>query len=317
MLSVGYLAGFTDGEGSLSLNRIPRRGRSTEYCVRLSITNSNRGILREIQGFYGGTLAQGNNRNSRWKPGYVLIWTNAAATQIIETIAPCLVVKARQAKALLEFSDHIRSCRRRRDEKGRLLPLSEREMEVRRAFFRRLKLLNAKGRRKASRRRSPGRRGQARGERRRITLEYLAGFMDGEGSVMITRSCVRNSKSVHYRARVSLTNTDRRVLEDIRDAFGGIFVKYPRQNDTWKTGYGLVWTEGMIRRLLPRLRPHLRLKQRQADHVLEFIDHVRSTVRTRNGRFFAPHPKYVMEFRDALYRRMRGLNMKGRRKAAS
>ncbi len=68
--------------------------------------------------------------NPRWEWVYALIWTNAAATRIIETVSPHLRVKTRQAKALLEFADYVRDCRRRRDKKGRLLPLSEREREV-------------------------------------------------------------------------------------------------------------------------------------------------------------------------------------------
>ncbi len=62
------------------------------------------------------------------------------------------------------------------------------------------------------------------GDLGKITPQYLAGFMDGEGSIMIARSSARNSNRVHYRARVDVANTDRRVLEEVRDQFGGILV---------------------------------------------------------------------------------------------
>lgn len=145
-----------------------------------------------------------------------------------------------------------------------------------------------------------------------ITPEYLAGFMDGEGSIMITKLSPRESSRAYYRARIDLANTDWRALEEIRDQYGGILVAGPRQRDTWKTAYHLVWTDGRVARLLARLRPYLRLKRKQADLVLEFINHVKDTVQTKEGRFFAPHPKRVVEFRDTLYRKMKGLNMRGR-----
>lgn len=317
MISVGYLAGFIDGEGSLSVNRIPRHERSTEYCVRLRITNSNSGILKDIQSVHGGTLARSPDRNPRWKRGYVLTWTNAAATRIIETVSPHLRVKARQAKALLEFAHHIRSCKRRRDEKGRLLPLSEWQMGIRRAFFRRLKLLNVRGKSQGPR---PERSGMNEDRVRvggKITPEYLAGFMDGEGSIMITRSSRRNSRGLSYRARIDITNTDRCVLEEIRDQYGGFISRQTWQNEAWNTGYHLIWTEGVIDRSLLRLRPRLRLKRRQADLVLRFLDHVRDSVRTREGRLFAPYPKSVWEFREAIFQTMKVLNMKGPETPAS
>ncbi len=51
--------------------------------------------------------------------------------------------------------------------------------------------------------------------------------------------------------------------------------------------------------------------------MLEFRDHVKNTVQTREGRFFPPYPEHVMEFREAMYQTMKGLNMRGRAPATS
>lgn len=251
MLSVEYLAGFIDGEGSLSLARIPRRGGSPEYCLRISIANTNQGILGEIQKDFGGTLAVNRRGNPRWRTGYSLIWTNAAAAELLRRIGPRLRVKSSNAAALLEFTEHVETYRRTRDRRGRLLPLSEREKELRDSYYERLKFLNAKGPRVTPNLSRGARKDLRPEETRRITLEYLAGFMDGEGSVMIIRSYVRRYGTTQYRSRVTLSNTDRQILEDIRHDYGGIIADQGHSVAGWKDGYQLVWTSGMIRQLLP------------------------------------------------------------------
>lgn len=224
MFSLDYLAGFIDGEGSLSLARIPRRGRSTEYCVRLSIANTNRRILAKIQNQFGGTLARNRWRNPRWKPGYALIWTNAAAVAVLRRIGPHLRVKSSNAVALLEYTEHVTEYGRPRDRKGRILPLSSDEKQVREAFHERLRILNARGPREPC---DPGHAinvDSRRQERGNISLEYLAGFIDGEGSLMIAKSFVQRYGTTQYSSRLTMANSDRRILEEIKRDFGGILV---------------------------------------------------------------------------------------------
>ncbi|MEE8232346.1 MAG: hypothetical protein V3R46_03400, partial [Thermoplasmata archaeon] len=73
MVSVEYLAGFMDGEGSLSLSRIPRGRSNPEYCVRVTIANTDTAILSEIQEDWGGTIHSMGQGRSGWKPGFVLV----------------------------------------------------------------------------------------------------------------------------------------------------------------------------------------------------------------------------------------------------
>jgi len=79
----------------------------------------------------------------------------------------------------------------------------------------------------------------------------------------------------------------------------------------WSDAYQLVWTEGMIPRLLLSIEPHLRVTRKQALVLTEFIRHRKSTKQGRNGRGFAPLPRSVMRFRESLRRRVKKLNAKG------
>jgi hypothetical protein len=145
MVPVEYLAGFVDGEGYVGLARIRRRNRSPEYCLRVSIYNTDLAVLREIQRSAGGSMSAVGQRRPAWKTSYALIWTNAAAAEVIRKMSPFLLVKSEQSTALLAFNKHIRAGRRVRDHAGHLLPMSAQEVKLREGFYKRVKRLNRKG----------------------------------------------------------------------------------------------------------------------------------------------------------------------------
>lgn len=313
MVSVEYLAGFIDGEGSLSLSRIPRGQVSHEYCVRVTIANTNKAILMEVQRDWGGTIhSMGEPRRPEWKPGFVLVWTNAAAARLLDRVGPHLWLKSQHVVVLLEFVEHLRSCPRRRDKLGRLLSFSRQEVAIRETFFMRLKRLNRKGvAGPAQRRYQKLDYAQIRRKEGGMSPRYLAGFMDGEGSLMITRSRSRKSGNVQYRARLCVTNTDRGILEQICRGYGGTIHESGRARSNWKPGYQLVWTDGLIANLLSLVGPHLRIKRQQAAVQLEFIRHKMNTPHNFDGRVVTRHPPEVVQFREDLYQQMKGLNARG------
>ncbi len=307
MVPVEYLAGFVDGEGYLGLARIRRRHRSPEYCLRLSIYNTNRMILKAIQQTTGGTMSAVGQRRAGWKPSYALIWTNAAAARVIQRVKPFLLVKSRQCEALLAFDQRIRAGRRFRDQAGRLLPLSQREVRSRQALYSRVKRMNRRG---------P--EGQANLSNDALSLgqtslspKYVAGFIDAEGSIMIIRTTAPDCRTPQYHPRVAVANTQRAVLEAIQREFGGIIANQPARKAAWKRGYQLVWTNGMIESLLQRVGSHLRVKARQARILNEFIRHRQTTKQGRNGRGFAALPAKVVAFREGLRCEIRDLNKRG------
>ena len=239
MISVEYLAGFVDGEGSLSLARRNRRNCSPEYSVRVAVYNCDRSILEAIQRTWGGHLASIGSRFHGWRPSYSLIWTNAAAVRCLIRIAPYLRVKATRATALLEFQAHVRELRRSRDSAGRLLPLSKEERRTRRVFRARLRSLNRRGRSRCS----DGQGWDIRQvSRPSPSAQYLAGFVDGEGCLMIAKFRGPTRRQTYYRARVALDNADGAALRDVQRAFGGILVRVAARQSGWSDVYKLIWT---------------------------------------------------------------------------
>lgn len=201
MLSAEYLAGLLDGEGSLSLARRYHRDRSTEYSVRVAVYNCDRPVLEAVQKSWGGHLASVGPRHPEWREAHSLIWTNSAAAGVLRALAPHLRVKARHAAALLRFQAHVTESARSRDPAGRLLPITRREQRIRAQFHAQLKSMNRRG----SPVRSWGKsRPNSSGDKARISGEYLAGFVDAEGSLMIAKFRAASPGRWHYRARASL-----------------------------------------------------------------------------------------------------------------
>ena len=311
MVPVEYLAGFVDGEGYLGLARIRRRHRSPEYCLRLSIYNTNRMILEEIKRTMGGTMSEVGKRRAGWKPSYALIWTNAAAARVIQKIKPFLLVKSEQSEALLAFDQRIRAGRRVRDAAGRLLPLARREIRFRQTVYNRVNRMNPRG--------SEGQRTiltkAVSLSQPNVSARYVAGFIDAEGSLMIIRTRAAGCRTPQYHPRVAAANTQRDVLEAIRSGFGGIIANQPARNAAWKHAYQLVWTDAMIESLLRRVQPHLRIKANQAVILKQFIRHRQRTKQGRNGRGFAALPAEVVAAREGFRKQMRALNRRGSRKS--
>ena len=213
MLSEEYLAGLLDGEGSLSLARRYHRDRSIEYSVRVAVYNCDRPVLEAVQKSWGGHLASVGPRHPEWRASHSLIWTNSAAAVVLRALVPHLRVKARHAATLLRFQAHVNESARSRDPAGRLLPASQRERRIRARFHTQLRSMNRRG----NLARSWGKtQTNSPVHNARISDEYLAGFVDAEGSLMIAKFRATSPGNWYYRARASLDNVDGHVLRKFK-----------------------------------------------------------------------------------------------------
>lgn len=229
---------------------------------------------------------------------------------MLAEVGPYLRVKSQQARFMVQFQKHVQNTHRTRDSFGRLLPLSVGEKEIRERFYNLLKFLNKRGPQTLpdggqADAQSPGGQGS-----KPLSSEYLAGFIDGEGSLMLARVLRRSLPKYGYVPRVSIDNTNRAILETIRRSYGGTIYENRRQEAGWKTVYKLLWTGPRGEPVLRSVAPYLRLKSNHARTLLSFIHHVRITDRARVERYAAVSDT-TTAYREALYWRVRRLNARG------
>lgn len=140
-----------------------------------------------------------------------------------------------------------------------------------------------------------------------ISLDYLAGLIDADGCISISKmkaSSLRRAINPAYAAMLCVANTNSKLLHDLQEQFGGSIVKDGR-------GTCARWIVHTLKAcyLLELLLPRLRVKRRQAFLCLELHSGIR------------PHgdatSEEELERREAIYVRNKELNSGSYGKAKS
>lgn len=112
-VSVEYLAGIIDGEGSIMFVRTGNaklNGMWTSWTVKLIVANTNMRLLTALQEEFGGKIWMVNREAGNWKVGYRLQWFGAEAVELIKRFAPHLIIKREQAGLAIQalsFRDNL------------------------------------------------------------------------------------------------------------------------------------------------------------------------------------------------------------------
>jgi len=102
-----------------------------------------------------------------------------------------------------------------------------------------------------------------------LSLEYIAGFFDGEGCISLTPSHYerKNAEISAPRPRVIVSNTNKPVILAIQNKIGGRL--QIKERTDWRTCYDLVWGSwSEVRRVLTLLLPYLVVKRKEAELML-------------------------------------------------
>lgn len=139
---------------------------------------------------------------------------------------------------------------------------------------------------------------------------YLAGLIDGEGCIFISKYRGKNNVSPVYNLRVIVAMSEKEILEDMQKITGAGRVHYnptvSKKRENWSEMWQWITTATAdVKALLDAIYPYLRIKKSQADTALQFIQ-VGSTHCGKNVTV----PKHITEQRE--YFRMKLMNQKTR-----
>ena len=106
---LAWLAGFIDGEGTISVvRRAPRKGAREGYDLAVHVGNTNQDSV-EYAAAVGGTQVRGAVKTlpsgRKW---YYVRWCGKSALGILQAIQPFLVAKHEQCDLAIEFAKTIR-----------------------------------------------------------------------------------------------------------------------------------------------------------------------------------------------------------------
>ena len=103
---LAYIAGFVDGEGTISFHRKSKQNQISEtprVTPWVSIANNDLIVLKWIQSEYGGHVSKGRRRQPQHKVGYQWQLTGIAALYFILDIYLWLKIKTDQAQIVLRY----------------------------------------------------------------------------------------------------------------------------------------------------------------------------------------------------------------------
>jgi len=103
-------------------------------------------------------------------------------------------------------------------------------------------------------------------------IGYIAGVIDGEGSICLHKCVWKYRQGSFYRPFVKISNSNLEMLIWVKEKLGCGSIKRERPDTgKWKAMYTLTFSANMIRQFLPMIIDSLIIKKRQALMLLEFL----------------------------------------------
>lgn len=138
-----------------------------------------------------------------------------------------------------------------------------------------------------------------------FSLEWAAGFADGESCIHVARQTYRCGRSVTWRLRIQVYQNDYAVLEHFRDGLGvaAKIYKVKRTAQHNRQVYSLMYDGQKAKTVISLLTPFLIRKQAEAQTALAFWQD--GLVGTHFGR--KGMPPSIAALRERLYLKMRSL----------
>ena len=144
---LAYIAGFLDGEGTITLIRLPpkkpkaRTPYESRYQLNVSLVNTNKDIMVWIHSLVGGYLHPRRQLSVKHKVAWQWYCNNSVAEDFIHQIYPWLKIKKGQAEIALKFRETVNSSRHTPDRLGTPPAVQE----IRDTMYASIHVLNKKG----------------------------------------------------------------------------------------------------------------------------------------------------------------------------
>ena len=135
----------------------------------------------------------------------------------------------------------------------------------------------------------------------KTTLAYIAGFLDGDGSIFF-QIIPRKDYKQKFQIRTSLAFYQKKnyasILEELKKIFG---TGYIRHRKTGISDYTVVESKE-VKKILKLLQPYVRLKKKQIELGLEILNKLENK---KSNKDFLDICKLVDKFKDLNYSKKR------------
>lgn len=294
-----YLAGFIDGDGTITIQKRTEHSQNG-YRASLVVYNCNDKIVKLLDKTFGkgSTRAKltgtGNKKSTEnWRPCTEWKITDNKAINAIKLVYPFLRLKRKQADIIIEYAN-IRKMYSRSE-----LRWHKDKKNYVKTNLKRLKQSIT----------SLNKRGTGYGnenykiDQSELSIPYIAGFIDAEGYIGITKVIKSNT----FKPKISVTNTNKYIIELLQKALGGYIGIRLRTNKKWKTAYDLTITYNKAIDVCKQIQQFIFLKSEQIQLFMSWLKYSKYNA-IRDPKI----KKKVFDGRNKLYKKSLELNKRGK-----
>jgi hypothetical protein len=148
-------------------------------------------------------------------------------------------------------------------------------------------------------------------------IAYLAGIIDGEGSIYIGNfSSNTKSGAKYYQTNMEVTNSAKLLIDFLKNTFGGLVIEYTEKQspkNARKTYWRWIATGERLTHLCELILPYLTAKKRQCEIMLQ----MRATylgngkgISKKGKQGIQAHSKELLDLRQSLMDEMQLLHIR-------
>ena len=143
-------------------------------------------------------------------------------------------------------------------------------------------------------------------------LAYLAGIIDGEGSIYIGNfSCNPKNKVPYYQTNMEVSNTDGRLIEWLINNVGGRSWKYtPNQTpkNSRKQVFRWIISGNLLTHICKLILPYVIIKKEQCEIMIKMRETYERTGMQKGKAGTQPLPDDILAIRKQYFLEMRSLH---------
>jgi len=289
-INLAYIAGYIDGDGCFYLFK---ELHPIKYRSHLIIASTSFSLLESFQSSFQGSIYQLPFRKSNWKPSYHWIIRGKYALELSKQIFSFLVERKKECLNFIKFI------------KGKNKTNKDFFMnEIKK--FRGINKITEKVV-------SEIRNIPIKGVTNKLDYPYLAGFIDAECCLGISKYKPKSNPNYVYKILLQCNNTNPEIFYWLMERFGGSIshvkrnVKNPRHRDqiSWHL------SGDKLSHLLPKILPYLRSKKEVCKKLIEFHNTTIPNGGDRQSQDFKESYLSILATREKLVKEIHLLNSKG------
>jgi len=145
----------------------------------------------------------------------------------------------------------------------------------------------------------------------RDSIIYLAGIVDGEGALVISKHTSNHKRGYNYQVRLEVSNTEKRLPDWIFEHFDGRVSAYtPKQTPKNSRKPVFRWTcEGeRLTHICELIYPFSVFKKEEIDIVLEMRYTLQKPISRKGCQGIPPITQEELDYRHSLYLKLKTLH---------